>query len=89
MTHDSPQLTPDLIEDAVGRLLEAIAVLDVIEEGEMLSELPHDATARRRHQGAVSLLAVLKRELADLSRDLRAAEEVHQAMVRATARDAK
>jgi hypothetical protein len=89
MTQESPQLTPDLIEDAVGRLLEAIAVLDVIEEGEMLSELPHDAAARRTHQGAVSLLAVLKRELIDLSRDLRAAEEVHQAIARATARDAK
>jgi predicted component of type VI protein secretion system len=89
MTQDTPQLTPDLIEDAVARLLEAIAVLDVIDEGEMLSELPHEAGARRKHQGAVSLLAVLKRELIDLSRDLRAAEEVHQAIARATARDAK
>ncbi len=89
MTQDSPQLTPDLIEDAVGRLLEAIAVLDVIEEGEMLSELPADACAQRKHQGAVSLLAVLRRELIDLSRDLRAAEEVHQAIARATARDTK
>ncbi len=89
MTQESPQLTPDLIEDAVGRLLEAIAVLDVIEEGEMLCELPHDVCARRKHQGAVSLLAVLKRELIDLSRDLRAAEEVQQAIARAIARDAK
>jgi len=73
----------------VGRLMESIAMLDVIEEGEMLSELPHDAGARRKHQGAVSLLAVLKRELIDLSRDLRAAEDVRQAIARASARDAK
>ena len=89
MAGDTPPLTPDLIEDAVGRVIEAIAVLDVIEEGEMLSELPADLAARRKHQGAVSLLAVLKRELIDLSRDLRAAEEVHRAIARATTRDVR
>jgi hypothetical protein len=89
MAQENPQLTPDLIEDAVGRVIEAIAVLDVIEEGEMLSALPADPAARRKHQGAVSLLAVLRRELIDLSRDLRAAEEVHQAIARATARDVR
>ena len=88
MAAEAPSpLTPDLIEDAVGRLLEAIAMLDVIEAGDMLSDLPTEAGARRKHQGAVSLLAVLKRELTGLSCDLCAAAEVNQAIARATAHD--
>lgn len=78
---------PDLVEDALGRLREAIAILDAIEEGGMLGELPAKATARRNHQRAVSLLAILRRELAGLARDLAAAGQVQDAIARAAVRD--
>lgn len=79
-----PRCTPDLVEEAIGRLLEAIAVLETIEAGDMLAEMPRLAVARRRHQRAVSLLAVLRRDLTGLYRDLKAAQQVEDALVRAT-----
>jgi hypothetical protein len=85
MEADEPR-TPDIVEDAVGRLCEAIAVLDAIETGGMLSELPADAMARADHQRAVSLLAVLRRDLLALRRELQAAGQAQDAIARALQR---
>lgn len=79
-----PHCTPTLLEDAIGRLLEAIAVLETIETGDMLAEMPRQAVARATHQRAVSLLAILRRDLTGLYRDLKAAQQVEDALVRAT-----
>ena len=72
----------DLGEDAAGRLLEAIAILDAIERAELLVALPKGADAARRHQCAVSLLAVLRRELTALACDLQSATLVRDVMIR-------
>jgi hypothetical protein len=85
MEADAPR-PPDVLEDAVGRLLEAVAVLEAIEQGGMLGALPADACARAEHQRAVSLLAVLRRDLNGLRRELLAAGEAEAAIARAMAR---
>jgi hypothetical protein len=85
MEADAPR-PPDVIEEAVGRLLEAIAVLEAIEQGGMLAALPADALARAEHQRAVSLLAVLRRDLVSLRRELEAAGQAEEAIARAMAR---
>jgi hypothetical protein len=78
-------LAADLIEDAAGRLHEAISLLDAIEEGSLLAELPRDAEAARRHQCAVSLLAILRRELDGVVEDLLSASGVEHVMTRVRA----
>jgi len=85
MEPDAPR-PPDVVEDAVARLCEALAVLETIDSGGMLSELPADSAARADHQRAVSLLAVLRRDLAHLRRDLLAAGDAQEAITRALAR---
>ena len=85
MEADAPR-SPDIVEDAVGRLHEALAILDAIEAAGMLGELPADAVARDSHQRAVSLLAVLRRELFDLRRELQAAGDAQDAIARAMSR---
>ncbi len=85
MEADAPR-PPDVIEDAVGRLHEAIAILEAIEDGDMLGELPTDAEAQFSHQRAVSLLAVLRRELEALRGELQAAGEAEEAIARAVSR---
>lgn len=72
-----------LVEDAIGRLSEALAILVTIEEHNLLGELPADATAREAHQRAVSLLAVLRRELQGVVQELDAAFQTHEAIRRA------
>ena len=52
----------NVVEATTTRLREAVAVLEAIDEGHLLAELP-PGPAGRRHQCAVSLLAVLEREL--------------------------
>jgi hypothetical protein len=85
MATDHPR-SPDMVEDAIGRLCEAISILDAIETGGMLAELPVDDIARDAHQRAVSLLAVLRRELTALRCELQAAGEAQEAIARAVAR---
>lgn len=85
MSPDEPR-SPDVVEEAVGRLCEAIAILEAIESGGMLAELPADSIARRAHQQAVSLLAVLRRDLVTLRHELQAASEAQDAIARAVAR---
>ena len=87
MPPPNPIRAPDLVEDAIGRLREAIAILDAIEEAGMLGELPMKPTGRRNHQRAVSLLAVLRRELDGLVCDLTAAGQVQDAIARMAVRD--
>lgn len=86
----SPTADGDLIEAAVGRLHEAIALLEAIERGDLLAELPTQADAAPRHQCAVSLLAVLRRELEALTVELESAGYVQNLisrMSRPTPRD--
>ncbi|HEX4712656.1 hypothetical protein [Phenylobacterium sp.] len=83
----TPPRAPDLVEDALVRLHEAIAILDAIEKADMLGDLPAKASARLSHQRAVSLLAILRRELAGMVRDLAAAGQVQDAIARAAVRD--
>ena len=63
----SPEPEPVNVEE---RLRGALAILEAIAEGELLSATPNDPDARERHQIGISLLAVqedlLRRTLADL-----------------------
>lgn len=72
----------DLVEETAGRLREAIAILDAIDMGELLCELPDGADAGRRHQSAVSLLAILHRDLSALACELESAGQVQDLMSR-------
>jgi len=87
MEADEPR-PPDVVDDAVGRLCEALAILDAIELGGMLGELPADPIARKAHQRAVSLLAILRRDLATLREELQAAGQAQDAIARALWRHA-
>ncbi|HZZ68721.1 MAG TPA: hypothetical protein VFE18_11165 [Phenylobacterium sp.] len=80
MRPGEPTRAPDLVEDAVARLHEAIAILDAIDDADMLGELPAEPAARRNHQRAVSLLTILRRELAGVRRDLQAAGQIEDAL---------
>lgn len=58
------------MERLAGRLREILAILRAIEVGELLSELPAEATARESHSVGLSLLEVMSRELAALIAEL-------------------
>jgi hypothetical protein len=75
----------ELIEDAVGRLREALVILDVIDQAELLAVLPSEREAAERHQSGVSLLGVLRRELGTLAAELEASNQVHDLMFRLSA----
>jgi hypothetical protein len=72
----------DVLEAAAGRLAEAVSILDAVERSELLSVLPRGADAAARHQCAVSLLAVLRRELQALACELESASEVQNLLGR-------
>jgi hypothetical protein len=78
-----PPRSSELIETTVARLHEALAILEAIDAAEMLSSLPADPTARRAHQQAVSMLAVLRRDLGELRKELQAASAAQDAIHRA------
>jgi hypothetical protein len=80
-TATAPQLA-DLIEDAVVRLREALAILDTIEHAELLSELPSSRDGAARHQSGVSLLTILKRELMSIRTELSSSHQVHDLISR-------
>lgn len=61
------------LESALGRLLEALALVQTIEDHDLLALAPSDVRARVDHQRAASLIAILRRELEALSGDLEAA----------------
>lgn len=67
---------PDPLESMTLRLHEAISILDAIADGNMLAALPEGPEARRRHQQAVSLMSVLRRELRGVVDDLEFAQTV-------------
>jgi len=75
-----PTPAGDLAESALARLSEALAILEAIDRGDLLAELPAGAEAAERHQCAVSLLAVLRRELEALACELQSAGYV-QALI--------
>lgn len=72
-----------LLEGATMRLREAVSILDAIDEADLLGELPANRAARRAHQSAVSMLAVLQRELAAVADELDAAIRTHEVIDRA------
>jgi hypothetical protein len=82
-------LACEVLEDAPARLREALAILEAIEAGELLSELPPGQDAARRHQRAVSLLAILRRDLEAFSDDLGSALFVDRAMTQIGHRGAR
>lgn len=61
------------LETALGRLLEARTLIEVIEDHDLLAMAPSDARARDDHQRAASLISILRRELDALAGDLEAA----------------
>jgi hypothetical protein len=77
-----PNAGGDVLEAAAGRLNEAVSILDAVERGELLAVLPRGADAAARHQCAVSLLAVLRRELRALACELESASQVQNLMDR-------
>jgi hypothetical protein len=77
-----PTAGGDLAESALARLSEALAILEAIDRGELLGELPAAAEAAERHQCAVSLLAVLRRELEALACELQSASYVEALIAR-------
>lgn len=72
----------EAIDDALGRLHEILALVRVIEDGDLLAALPADEDAAENHQRAVSLLVVLRRELDSLVAQLNAAQLTLGAFVR-------
>jgi hypothetical protein len=76
----SPDFREEVVEDAIGRIHEALAILDAIESGDLLAELPADRRAARRHQCAVSLLTILRRELEAAANELSSAQFVADAI---------
>lgn len=77
-----PTAGRDALEAAAVRLNEAISILDALERGDLLAELPRGAEAAANHQCAVSLLAVLRRELQTLACELESASQVQHLMDR-------
>jgi hypothetical protein len=77
----TPHSTVETLEITIGRLREASAVFDAIDAGELLSVLPHEPVAAHRHQAAVSLLAMLRRDLDAIANDLATAHYVTHAML--------
>jgi hypothetical protein len=77
-----PPTPRDLAEETIARLLEALAILEAIERAELLSDLPGDPDAAARHQCAVSMLAVLRRDLATLAAELEANHLAHELLGR-------
>lgn len=73
----------DALEVALGRLAEARALVQTIQDHDLLAELPAREAARADHQRAVSLIAVLHRELQGLSADLEAAIATRDVLSRA------
>lgn len=77
-----PSTQGDMLEAAAGRLAEAVSILDALDLSELLSALPKGADEAARHQCAVSLLAVLRRELQALVCELQSASQVQALMDR-------
>ena len=82
-TEDGDQLS-GRVEEATGRLREAMAILHAIDSGGLLRALPAAPSARQSHQAAVSMLAVLRRELQAVGRELDAAVQTRSLIQRAT-----
>jgi len=74
------------LDSALARLLEILAIIQMIEDGDLLARLPAGEEAARDHQRAVSLLAVLHRELDSLVDELTAAQLAIGAVARLTNR---
>jgi hypothetical protein len=69
-----------MIETALGRLYEAMALVTTIEDRGLLAELPAGEAGRQNHQAAVSMLAILRRELEGVSIELDAAVRTREAL---------
>ncbi len=51
------------LEDACVELVQALALLRAIDEGELFSAAPADGAARKRHEAGVTLLAMVEPRL--------------------------
>lgn len=76
---------PDFFREAtLGRLREALALLEAIDDGGLLDALPPNPRDARDHQCGVSMLAVLRRELSAVVCELESAGLVHHMISRVT-----
>lgn len=82
MSRRDPPIPAPINEDAVGRLREAIALLEAIDAGALLDALPPGPEDALRHQTGVSMLAVLRRELEGLACELQSLCLVQDVMTR-------
>ena len=57
-------------DDVSTDLMQAIAILRAIDEGEMFGAIPADASARRRHEAGVTLLGMVNPRLEKVLRKL-------------------
>ena len=70
---DAVHVSGEVLEAALARLAEALAVLDAVDEGGHFDQLPHNPDARTMHQRGVCMLAVARRDLRALANELEAA----------------
>jgi len=77
----------EAIDDALARLHEIAAIVQVIEDGDLLAVLPAEENAAQAHQRAVSLLVVLRRELDSLMGQLGAAQLAMGVVARTASRE--
>jgi hypothetical protein len=71
-----------LTERALARLCEATALIVMIEDRDLLGELPAGDTARANHQAGVSMLSILRRELEGVAVELEAAIHTREVLDR-------
>lgn len=67
------QKAADAVEIAWTRIRDVRALLLAINDAELLSDIPSDASARARHAAGICLLSILERELEGMQETLEAA----------------
>ncbi len=70
---DTVHVSGEVLEAALARLAEALAVLDAVDDGGHFDQLPDNPEARTMHQRGVCMLAVARRDLQALANELEAA----------------
>lgn len=62
--------------DVIGRLRDALGLLDAVEHGELLVNCPADRSERARHEAGLAVLSVLHRDLERLLAEVCAHEDL-------------
>ena len=78
----------EALDDALARLHEMLALVQAIEDGDLLAALPAEEIAAQDHQRAGSLLSALHRERDCLAGRLAAAQLAMGAVIRTASRAA-